>query len=167
MASKKASPALKKAEEKLPEQTAILDTELNETPQIETVPDPTDTQKELPKDFNEAHAVTLDGETREIKSTKVKYHRNRTAVAYRILQVYPLPDVLAMDAGILDPDRDGDQILFDFLIAAFDDADFVKRHYDNMTAEDVEKVVKIFCEVNGITEKEEQAKNRQAKGTKA
>lgn len=122
---------------------------------------------ELPKDYNPANAITLGEETREIKPTKLKYHRNRTAVAYRILQVYPLPDVLAFDKGTLDADRDGDQIVFDFLCAVFDDSAFVKRHYDDMSSADMDRIVDIFCRVNGITEKEEQAKNRAAKGTKA
>ena len=139
---------------------------LNETLAIKELPEVNNTQKELPKDYNEENSIKLGDEVREIKSTKLKYHRNNTAVSYKIFQTFPLPDVLSMEKGYLDPNRDGDQILFDFLVAVFDDAEFVKRHYDDMTAADVDRILEIFCRLNGISEREEQAKNRQAKGTK-
>lgn len=139
------------------------------------IPEATETKKELPeqtaekaerpKDYIEENAVQFGDEIREIKPTKLKYHRNRTAIAYRIFQLYPLSDVAAMDKGVLDPNRDGDQILFDFLCAVFDDSAFVSRHYDDLTAPLLDKIVEIFCRINGITEKEEAAKNRAAKGT--
>lgn len=44
----------------------------------------------------------------------MKYMRNRTAAFYRILELYPLADVLAMDKGAFDDERDGDQALFDW-----------------------------------------------------
>ena len=78
--------------------------------------------------------------------------------------MYPLPDVLAMDAGVIDTERDGDQIVFDFLVAVFNDSKLVSRYYDDMTADDVDRCVKIFKRLNHIDEKEEAAKNRQAKG---
>ncbi len=164
MANRKPSKAQESAGELTP--TELKVDIPNENATEKPIPEVNETQKEMPKDYNVANSVTIDGETREIKGTKLKYHRNRTAVAYRILQIYPLPDILGMDKGIMDPDRDGDQILFDFLVAVFDDAKFVQRHYDNMTAEDIDKIVEIFCRVNGISEKEEQAKNRQAKATR-
>lgn len=167
MAAKKPVPVATEEKKEELNPTATENKEMTETPAIKEVPEFKETNKEMPKDYNEANSVIFGDEVREIKSTKLKYHRNRTAVAYRILQLYPLPDMLSADKGVFDPERDGDQILFDFLVAVFDDSKFVQRHYDNMTAEDIDRIVEIFCRVNGITEKEEEAKNRQAKGTKA
>lgn len=75
----------------------------------------------------------------------------------------PLNEFLAYEKGVFDKDRDSDQILFDFLIAVFDDSQLVKSHYDDMTAEDIERILEIFGRVNHIDEKEEAArKNREA-----
>lgn len=103
----------------------------------------------------------------EIKATKLKYFRNRTASIYSALKLVPLNEFLAYDKGVFDSERDSDQILFDFLIAVFDDGKLVKTHYDNMTAEDIEKILEIFGRVNHINEKEEAArKNREAQATR-
>lgn len=107
--------------------------------------------------------INIGGKDIEIKPTKLIYQRNRTAAAYRILDLYPLPDVLAMDKGILDPERDGDAIVFDFLTAVFDDGKLVSKYYNTMTTEDVDRAVKIFKRLNHIEDKEEAAKNRAAK----
>lgn len=126
-------------------------------------------EKELnrapPAEVNPENCVTINGETIEIKPTKIKYQRNRTTAAYRILEIYPLADVLAWDKGYVDPERDGDQVVFDFLVAVFDNAKLVSRIYDSMTTEDVERILKIFKRLNKIDEKEEAAKNRAAKET--
>ena len=147
--------------------SATIQKDMNVTVETKELPSVTEAKKELPKDYNEENAVTFGDETREIKSTKLKYHRNNTAISYKIFQTFPLPDVLSMEKGYFDPNRDGDQMLFDFLVAVFDDVEFVKRHYDDLTSEDIDRVLEIFCRVNGITEREEQAKNRAAKVTKA
>ena len=78
---------------------------------------------------------------------------------------YPLPDVLAMEKGILDPERDGDAIVFDFLTAVFNSGKLVAKYYDSMDSETIHRAVKIFKRLNHIDEKEERAKNREAKGT--
>ena len=147
--------------------SATIQKDMNVTVETKELPSVTEAKKELPKDYNEENAVTFGDETREIKSTKLKYHRNNTEISYKIFQTFPLPDVLSMEKGYFDPNRDGDQMLFDFLVAVFDDVEFVKRHYDDLTSEDIDRVLEIFCRVNGITEREEQAKNRAAKVTKA
>lgn len=121
--------------------------------------------KEMPPEINPENVIELGGQKIEIKPTKIKYQRNRTAAAYRILDLYPLADVLAMDKGIIDPERDGDAVVFDFLVAVFDDAKIVTKHYDSMTSDDIDHIVKIFKRLNHIDEKEEAAKNRAAKGT--
>ena len=166
MATKKPIPAEKKIAEAPPEPTVIENKELIETPVLKQVPEATEPNKEMPKDYNEANSVTIGGEIREIKPTKLKYQRTNTTMLYKLLRTYPLTDLLSMDKdNVFDPERDGDQMLFDFLVAVFDDADFVKRHYDNMDTEDIERIVDIFCRINKITDKEEQVKNRAAKGT--
>lgn len=86
--------------------------------------------------------------------------------AYRILDLYPLPDILAMEKGVLDPKKDGDSMVFDFLTAVFDDGKFVSQHYDNMDSETIDRAVKIFKRLNHIEDKEEASKNRAAKETK-
>ena len=64
---------------------------------------------------------------------------------------------------MLDENRDADQLLYDFLVAAFDDHELVKEHYDDMDAELIEQVIKIFGRINLIEEKEEAVrKNKEA-----
>ena len=67
--------------------------------------------------------------------------------------------------GVYDPKRDGLQIIFDFLVAVFDDEQFVRDNFDYMTAADIERILEIYRRINKIEEKEEAAKNREAKRT--
>ena len=129
------------------------------------IPEETKLDKAMPAEVDPKNCVTINGETIEIKPTKIKYQRNRTAAAYHILEVYPLADVLAWDKGVVDPDRDGDQVVFDFLTAVFDNSKLVSRLYDSMTTGDIERIMEIFKRLNKITEKEDAAKNRVAKET--
>lgn len=138
-------------------------------PKENTTPKETPEEKKLdkamPVEVNPENCVTINGETIEIKPTKLKYQRNRTAAAYHILEVYPLADILAWDKGVVDPERDGDQVVFDFLIAVFDNSKLVTRLYDSMTTGDIERILQIFKRLNKIQEKEDAAKNRAAKET--
>ena len=129
------------------------------------VPEESKLDKAMPAEVDPENCVTINGETIEIKPTKIKYQRNRTAAAYHILEIYPLADILAWDKGVVDPERDGDQVLFDFLTAVFDNSKLVTRLYDHMTTGDIERILKIFKRLNKIDEKEEAAKNRAAKET--
>lgn len=122
--------------------------------------------KQMPPAVNPENIIRINDEEFEIKPTKLKYQRNRTAAAYRLLDIYPLPDLLSVDKGVLDPDRDGDEIVYDFMIAVFDNDDIVRRLYDQMDSDTIDRAVKIFKRLNHIDEKEEQAKNREAKETK-
>ena len=149
----------------LPEATEANKELPKENTEQKELPEAKQLDKAMPPEVNPENIVTLGGEQIEIKPTKIKYQRNRTAAAYRILDLYPLADVLAMDKGIIDPERDGDAVVFDFLVAVFDDAKIVTKYYDSMTSEDVDRIVKIFKRLNHIDEKEEAAKNRAAKGT--
>ena len=135
----------------------------DETKEVPETPMAKVLDKPMPSDLTEENCVIIEGKKIEIKPTKLKYFRNKTASVYNILKAVPLTDFLNYDKGVFDPNRDADQILFDFLIAVFDDAEFVKDNYDNMTAGTVESILKIFGRLNGIDEKEEAArKNREA-----
>ena len=121
--------------------------------------------KEQPKDPD----IIMIGKTKKkIKPTKLRYFRNRVASIYDILVTVPLQEFLSYDAGVFDPERDSDQILFDFLVAVFDDEKFVREHYDDITADEVEQLIQIFGRLNHIEEKKEKArKNREAQAAAA
>lgn len=136
-----------------------------ETKTHKALPTHEDRIKELPPTYNPENVITVGKESIEIKPTKLKYQRDRTAAFYRVIDMYPLPDILAMDEGIIDPERDGDKAVFDWCIAATDNPKFVSRHYDEMDTEVIDRLLKIFKRLNKIDEKDEQAKNRMAKET--
>ena len=142
-----------KVDEPLPEQTT-------ETPEI-PVSSPMDA--EMPSTLPEENCVMIGDQKVEIKPTKVKYFRNKMASAYNLLKIVPLIEFLQYKQGVLDPKRSGDQLLFDFLIAVFDDSTFVTDNYDQMSTETIEQIVNIFGRINHIVEKEEAArKNKEA-----
>lgn len=131
------------------------------------VPEAKELDKEMPTPDHPENCVTLKGKTIEIKPTKLKYFRNRTASVYKLLKMIPLTEFLAYDKGTFDPERDADQMLFDFLTAVFDDARLVTESYDDMSAEDIERVLEIFGRLNHIDEKDEAArKNREAQANR-
>ena len=66
-------------------------------------PEPTRAKKGLPKVGIPENAIKI-GET-----------------LYRYLELYPLPEILAMREGAFGDDRDGDKALMDWLIAVTDD----------------------------------------------
>lgn len=123
-------------------------------------------KKEKPPVGNPENRVVIGGHEIEIKATKLKYQRNRTAALYRILDMYPLTDILAMEAGSFGDDRDGDKAVMDWLIAVTDDEDLIVENYDEITTEVVEKLLEIFKRLNKIEEKEAKLKNaeRERKG---
>ena len=127
------------------------------------IPEKSEMNREAPETVPKENCVTIGDKEIEIKPTKLKYFRNKMASAYSVLKIVPLNELLTYGKGVIDDKRDADQLLFDFLVAVFDDPIFVKDHYDNMTADDIEKIFKIFGRLNHIDEKEEQQrKNREA-----
>ena len=116
-------------------------------------------EKPLPKTGNPENTVIIGGKVIEIKPTKLKYQRNRTAAFYRVLEMYPLTDILAMEAGSFGDERDGDKATMDWLIAATDDEQLILDNYDAMDTGMVERILSIFKRVNRIEEKEEKIKN--------
>lgn len=75
--------------------------------------------------------------------------------------MYPVADILAMEAGAFGDDRDGDKALMDWLIAVTDSPDLVTVHYDEMDTGTIEQMLSIFRRVNRIDEKEQKLKNLQ------
>jgi hypothetical protein len=118
--------------------------------------------KDLPLAGNPENTVEIGGRVIEIKPTKLKYQRNRTAVFYKILELYPLTDILATEAGTFDDARDGDKAVMDWLIAATDDESLIVEHYDALDTGTIEKILAIFKRVNKIDEKAEKLKNMEA-----
>ena len=164
-AENKPIPEINEEEIPVPAQNKKRKTVPKENTTQKETPNETALTKAMPAEVDPKNCVTINGETIEIKPTKIKYQRNRTAAAYHILELYPLADILAWDKGVVDPDRDGDQVVFDFLTAVFDNGKLVSRLYDSMTTGDIERILEIFKRLNKITDKEDAAKNRAAKET--
>lgn len=129
------------------------------------IPEPSQETIPAPAPGDPANQVQFGDTQIEIKPTKLKYHRDRTAAFYRIQQQLPLIDVLALQDGILDPERSSDKMLFDWLIAVTDDPVLVTRNYDKIDADTVDRMLKIFCRINHIDEKDAERKNKQTQAT--
>ena len=117
--------------------------------------------KGLPQVGSPENSIIIGETLVEIKPTKLRYQRNRTAAFYKILELYPLVDVLAMEAGAFGDNRDGDKALMDWLIAVTDDAELIQKYYDIMDTGVIEQMLSIFRRVNRIDEKEQKQKNLQ------
>ena len=130
--------------------------------QSKELPETQQPEKALPQVGNPENTIVIDGRLVEIKPTKLRYQRNRTAAFYKMLELYPLADILAMEAGAFGDDRDGDKAVMDGLIAVFDDEALVLENYDGMDTATVEQLLEIFRRVNRIDEKEQKQKNLQA-----
>lgn len=115
--------------------------------------------KGLPQIGSPESSVRIGDQLIEIKPTKLKYQRNRTAAFYRMLELYPLADILAMEAGAFGDDRDGDKALMDWLIAVTDDEQLILDHYNELDTGMIEQLLQIFRRVNRMDEKEQKQKN--------
>ncbi len=105
------------------------------------LPSEKQSQRKMPKGGAPENTIMIGDTLVEVKPTKLKYQRNRTATLYKLLDIYPLTDVLAMEAGAFgeDDERDGDKAVFDWLIAVLDDEPFVRACYDEMDTETIER----------------------------
>lgn len=130
--------------------------ETKEIPSVQTK------RKELPQVGIPENTVMIGGTPVEIKPTKLKYQRNRTALFYKMLDVYPLADIMGYVSGTFGDERDGDKCVMDFLIAATDNEQLILEYYDEMDTETIERILSIFRRVNRINEKEEKLKNMEA-----
>lgn len=159
----KDTPEISRADTEIPDETPQLNVTPQESKKKEEIPEPSPEKEEKPSDFIEENCVMIGGKKIEIKPTKLKYFRNKAASAYGIIKMIPLHELLTYDKGVLDENRNADQLLYDFLVAAFDDSVLVRDNYDDLDAETIERIVKIFGRINHIDEKEEQArKNKEA-----
>lgn len=146
-----------------PSETPKIETKPEESKKIDTIPDASPEKEEKPSDQLEENCVLINGQKIELKPTKLKYFRNKGASAYGIIKAVPLHELLTYGKGVIDENRDADQLLYDFLVAAFDDSSFVRNNYDDMDADTIDRIVKIFGRINHIDEKEEAArKNKEA-----
>lgn len=143
--------------------TIVENLEMKKAAKDKTAPKASDLKNTIPSTAIEANCVDVNGKVVEIKPTKLKYFRNRSASIYNVLKIVPLTEFLAYEKGVFDPERDSDQILFDFLVAVFDDEDLIHDNYDDINTDTIEKILEIFGRINHINEKEEAAaKKREA-----
>ncbi len=128
----------------------------DDTRQGKAIPDYGSKDRSLPLHGMPENTITIGDTMVEVKPTKLRYQRNRTATLYKLLDLYPLPDILAMETGAFgeEDERDGDKAVFDWLVAVLDDENLVRTHYDEMTTETIERLLSIFKRVNKIDEKE-------------
>lgn len=134
--------------------------------EAKAVPDLAQAKRELPQVGNPENTVMIGGKLIEIKPMRLEYQRNRTASFYHVLELYPLPDILAMENPFGDG-RDGDKALCDWLVAVTDDEDLIRENIDSIDTETIYKMLAIFRRINKITEMEEKLKNVKTPGAKA
>lgn len=148
--------------------TAQPEKEIPDTEQEEReIPEVVVEEKEPPMVGDPENTIIIGGKLIEIKPTKLKYHRNNTAVFYKMLELYPLPDIMAMGENMFGRGRDGDKALADWLVAVTDDPTLISKEvYDEMDTGTIEKLLAIFRRVNKIDEKEEKLKNVEAPGNR-
>ena len=128
------------------------------------VPEENKAKEELPPVGTPENTVIIGGKLIEIKPTKLKYQRNRTAVFYHILEMYPLSDILAMGPKSFGDGLDGDKKLYDWLVAVTDDEELIRENYDEIDSKVVYQLLEIFRRINKITEMEEKLKNAKTPG---
>ena len=146
-----------------PQESPKLNMNPDESAFKDTVLYATAPKEEKPSDVNEDNCVIINNTKIELKPTKLKYFRNKAASGYGVIKGLPIYELLTYGKGVLDENRDADQLLYDFLVAAFDDPVFIRDCYDDLDAEIIERIIKIFGRINHIDEKEEAIrKNREA-----
>lgn len=128
------------------------------------LPQPSNKKIKTPKIGDPKNIIQFGDVEIELKPTKIKYQRDRTAAFYRMLKQMPLVDILALQDGILDPERSSDKMLFDWLIAVTDDPKLVTANYDKLDSETIYSILDIFCRLNHIpTDDEKKQKAQMAK----
>lgn len=153
----KAIPATKQENKDMP----MIASPIKDMPNAEMV------TKDMPQIGSPENTVRIGDELIEIKPMKLKYQRNRTGVFYHVLELYPLPDILAMGPQSFGDGRDGDKALLDWLVAATDREDLVRANYNEMDTDVIYRILEIFKRVNRIKEREEKLKNAETPREKA
>ena len=121
------------------------------------LPDVPLTVPAAPSTADESCAVTIHGKTYEIQPTRTKYFRTQWANGHVLLKHYTLSEIYALTKerdGL-----DGDETIFRFLVAAFDDEELVREIYDELDSQTLYRICEIFRKVNKIYEIEEHQKN--------
>ena len=165
-AEKTEEPELTPKIESQPQNSPIIEEKPDPSPSNETKIEPSPDKQEMPSDYIEENCVVIDGKKIEIKPTKLTYFRNKSAATYNALKNIPLTEIFSIKKGVLDETRDGDQIVYDFLVAVLDDKELVRDKYNDFDADQIERMVEIFGRINHIDDKyENQRKNREAQGS--
>ena len=121
-------------------------------------------QMDTPSVQDKSNYVVLNGKSYEILPTRTKYFRTQWANGHVLLKHYTLSEIFALTQerdGI-----DGDETIFKFLVAVFDNEDLVKEVYDELDSETLYRICDIFRRVNKIDEIEEHQKNLMAATSK-
>ncbi len=121
----------------------------------------------LPPEYNPENCIEVNGERIEIHPTKLKYQRDGTAGFYKALQIMPLIYIFQQDDKYFDEKRTPTKCVMDWVTAATDNPDWVKRNFDDIDTETFDRLYSIFMRLNKFDEKEEEIKNRMAAVTKA
>ncbi len=164
MASKKAMPEKEQAVKEIPEKDQAVKEIPDESKEAKPVPESGVKIKEMPQVGVPENTVIIGGNLIEIKPTKLKYQRNRTAVFYHILELYPISDILAMGAQSFGDGLDGDKKLYDWLVAVTDNEELIREYYDEIDSDTIYRMLEIFRRVNKIAEMEEKLKNAKTPG---
>ena len=134
-------------------------------------------KKEIPQENKELkpmpavgiaeNMVRIGDEMIEIKPTKLRYQRDMTANFYKALEMYPLPEILSWDENVIGDGRTGDKAVMDWQIAVTDNAQIVRKYYNDMDTSTIETLLEIFKRINRISEKEDRIKNALREKAKA
>ena len=128
------------------------------------LPETQEIQMDAPSVQDKSNCVVLNGKSYEILPTRTKYFRTQWANGHVLLKHYTLSEIFALTQerdGI-----DGDEAIYKFLVAVFDNEDLVKEVYDELDSETLYRICDIFRRVNKIDEIEEHQKNLMAASSK-
>ena len=131
----------------------------------EALPTEEVTTPALPPEYNAENCICIDGDIKEIRATKLQYQRNGVAGFYKVLKSMPLVYLFQLPDDYFDEKRTPTKCLMDWVTAVVDDPAYTKAHFDNMTSEDIYRMLDIFLRLNKIDEMEEAIKNRVAAAT--
>lgn len=102
-----------------------------ETEKQKSLPPAEQPEKGLPQVGSPENSIVIGGRLVEIKPTRLRYQRNRTAAFYKILELYPLADVLAHGSGRVRRRPGRRQGAHGLAVAVTDDAELVRANYDS------------------------------------
>lgn len=136
-----------------------------ETKEVKPVPEHKEVVVELPQVGVPENTVQFGDTLIEIKPTKMRYLRDRTLNFYKILDIYPLVEILSWGGEAFEDGRDGDKCVMDWLIAVTNDPQLVKKNYNNIDVDTVENMLLIFKRLNRLEEKEQARKNLERERT--